>query len=100
MRRWGSRPTSSAHRGRRPWTCSRSIRARLAVTGEVFASVGEPPVARDDATAPGGDASAVSASAFVLPVQNYHQADVISRASDVMAECARVYSPAPALAAE
>ena len=37
---------------------------------------------------------------FVLPLPVYHQADVISRASDVMAQCAAIYGPAPALAAE
>ncbi len=83
-----------------PYDSQAAIRARLASASPVFASVGEPPAASDDMAAPAGDAGAVSAAPFVLPVTNYHQVDVISRASDVMAECARVYAPAPALAAE
>ena len=83
-----------------PYDDQASIRARLATASPVFASVGEPPAASDDKTAPAGDPLAVSAAPFALPVQNYHQVDVISRASEVMAECARIYGPQPALAAE
>jgi NADH-quinone oxidoreductase subunit G len=39
-----------------------------------------------------------------LPISNYWQADVISRASEIMAECARVVpataAPEPRMAAE
>ncbi|MBB5691044.1 NADH-quinone oxidoreductase subunit G [Roseomonas alkaliterrae] len=77
-----------------------AIRARLAEVSPVFARVGE--VARTgcaDITGPaaGGE---VSDAPFVLPIPVYHQADVISRASEVMATCAAVYGPQPALAAE
>ncbi|GGJ20454.1 NADH-quinone oxidoreductase subunit NuoG [Neoroseomonas lacus] len=77
-----------------------AIRARLAATSPVFARVGE--VARVGCTDPAGPAAngAVTGAAFVLPLPVYHQADVISRASDVMAQCAATYGPAPALAAE
>jgi NADH-quinone oxidoreductase subunit G len=53
-----------------------------------------------DATGPAGDAAALSDAPFALPITSYHLADAIARASDVMAECARTYGAAPALAAE
>jgi hypothetical protein len=43
---------------------------------------------------------AMETAAFRPPITDYHRADVISRASDVMAECAAVYGPQQALAAE
>jgi hypothetical protein len=43
---------------------------------------------------------AIEAAPFRLPITDYHRTDVISRASDVMAECASVYGPQQALAAE
>ncbi len=55
----------------------------------------------EDLTGPAGDPAAVADDAFVMPIANYWQADVISRASPTMEECARTYLPAaPALAAE
>jgi hypothetical protein len=45
-------------------------------------------------------AMTMETAAFRLPITDYHRADVISRASDVMAECAAVYGPQQALAAE
>jgi NADH-quinone oxidoreductase subunit G len=54
----------------------------------------------DDATGPAGDVAAMSDAPFVAAITQYHLADAIARASDVMAECARTYGEAPALAAE
>ena len=48
---------------------------------------------------PTGDPSAMSDLPFALPISNYWQADVISRASETMAECARVLLPATSPAA-
>ncbi len=53
-----------------------------------------------DATGPAGDPAAMSDAAFALPLANYHQADVIARASDVMAQCAATYAAPVAVAAE
>jgi NADH-quinone oxidoreductase subunit G len=53
-----------------------------------------------DTTGPAGDFNALSDAPFALPIAQYHLADVIARASDVMAECARTYGEAPAMAAE
>jgi NADH-quinone oxidoreductase subunit G len=77
-----------------------AVRARLAQVSPVFARVGEVPRGGcSDLSGPA--ASGVPSEApFVLPIPVYHQADVISRASDVMATCASVYGPRPALAAE
>ena len=77
-----------------------AIRAALATASPVFGRVGE--VAHGGCTDPSGPAAggATTGAAFVLPLPIYHQADVISRASDVMAQCAATYGPAPALAAE
>ena len=46
-----------------------------------------------DPAGPAGDPAAVGDAPFDLPVQNYWQADPISRASATMAECARTYLP-------
>ncbi|MGG5808362.1 NADH-quinone oxidoreductase subunit NuoG [Falsiroseomonas sp. CW058] len=62
--------------------------------GEPFARAG-----CGDATGPAGDASALSDAPFALPIAQYHLADAIARASDVMAECARIYGEVPALQA-
>ncbi len=83
-----------------PYNDTGAIRAALAAASPVFGRVGE--VVRagcTDATGPAASGAASSA-AFVMPLPVYHQADVISRASDVMAQCAAIYGPAPALAAE
>jgi NADH-quinone oxidoreductase subunit G len=82
-----------------PYDDTGAIRARLASVSPVFARVGD--VVREgcaDTTGPAGGAP--TDAPFVLPIAVYHQADVISRASDTMAECAAVYGPQPAMAAE
>ncbi len=82
-----------------PYADMHAIRAALAAASPVFARVGD--VARAGCADPAGPAGGeVSGADFVLPLPVYHQADVISRASDVMAQCAATYGPAPALAAE
>ena len=54
----------------------------------------------EDQSGPAGDPAALSdAMPFALPIANYWQADVISRASETMAECARVLLPAASPAA-
>ena len=83
-----------------PYDDTHAIRARLAQASPVFARVGEVTRAGcNDTTGPAAS-GAVSGAPFVLPLPVYHQADVISRASDVMAQCAAIYGPAQALAAE
>jgi hypothetical protein len=42
----------------------------------------------------------MSEAPFAPAIAAYHLADQIARASGVMAECARIYGPQPALAAE
>jgi NADH-quinone oxidoreductase subunit G len=51
-----------------------------------------------DASGPAG--GAMSEAPFAPAIAAYHLADQIARASGVMAECARIYGPQPALAAE
>jgi NADH-quinone oxidoreductase subunit G len=79
--------------GRRlPYDDLAAVRARLVEVNPAFGTIGT--VERRgcaDATGPAGDPAAMGDSAFVLPIANYYQADAISRASDTMAECARVY---------
>jgi NADH-quinone oxidoreductase subunit G len=82
-----------------PYNDAGAIRARLAQASPVFARVGD--VLRggcQDTSGPVG--GAMTDAPFMLPIPVYHQADVISRASDTMAECAAVYGPQPAMAAE
>jgi NADH-quinone oxidoreductase subunit G len=52
-----------------------------------------------DAAGPAGDAAQMSDAPFAMPIQHYHLADAIARASDVMAECARTYGEQPELQA-
>jgi NADH-quinone oxidoreductase subunit G len=53
----------------------------------------------EDTAGPDGDLSAMSDAPFAAAITQYHLADAIARASDVMAECARTYGEQPALAA-
>jgi NADH-quinone oxidoreductase subunit G len=52
-----------------------------------------------DTTSPAGDPTQMSDAPFALPIRQYHLADAIARASDVMAECARIYGEQPQLQA-
>ncbi|MBW8268495.1 NADH-quinone oxidoreductase subunit NuoG [Caldovatus aquaticus] len=88
---------------RLPYDDLDALRARLAGANPVFGTIGT--LERRgcaDTRGPAGDPAALGESPFVLPITNYYQADAISRASDTMAECARIYGgAAPAkLAAE
>ncbi|MCB4822500.1 NADH-quinone oxidoreductase subunit NuoG [Roseicella aerolata] len=86
---------------RLPYDSLDAVRARLGQVNPAFADGGFAPHGCTDLTGPAGDASAVSDAPFAPVLQNYWQADVISRASATMAECARVYStPQTQLAAE
>jgi NADH-quinone oxidoreductase subunit G len=83
-----------------PYNDLDALRARLASVSPVFARIGEVAASScADMTGPQAG-MAMEATAFRLPITDYHRADVISRASDVMAECAAVYGPQQALAAE
>ncbi|WP_372622070.1 NADH-quinone oxidoreductase subunit NuoG [Falsiroseomonas sp.] len=53
----------------------------------------------EDAAGPAGDPAQMSDAPFALPIAQYHLADAIARASDVMAECARTYGGQPTLQA-
>jgi NADH-quinone oxidoreductase subunit G len=78
------------------------VRSRLVGANPVFERVDElPPPAVVSAT-PAADAGAVGSEPFVPFITNYYQADVMGRASDVMAECARTHAQdqTPAMAAE
>jgi NADH-quinone oxidoreductase subunit G len=82
-----------------PYDDTHAIRAALAAASPVFGRVGE--VGRGGCADTAGPAGGSASDApFLLPLPVYHQADVVSRASDVMAECAAIYGPVPALAAE
>jgi NADH-quinone oxidoreductase subunit G len=78
---------------RLPYDSLDGVRARLAEASPVFAGRGFAPHGCTDTAGPAGDPAAVSDAGFVPPVDNYWQADVISRASATMAECARTYLP-------
>jgi len=83
-----------------PYNDLDALRARLARVSPVFARIGEVAAAGCADTSGPQAAMAMDAAPFRLPITDYHRADVISRASDVMAECAAVYGPQQALAAE
>ncbi|WP_458096532.1 NADH-quinone oxidoreductase subunit NuoG [Roseomonas sp. WA12] len=77
-----------------------AIRERLVQVNPVFGRVDEVPAPAPVSASPAGDASALGSETFGMTVTNYWQFDAISRASDVMATCAREYGPVPAMAAE
>ena len=78
---------------RLPYDSLDGVRARLAKANPVFAGAGFVAHGCTDMTGPAGDAGGVAEVAFDTTVHNYWQADVISRASATMAECARTYLP-------
>ncbi|PWS34938.1 NADH-quinone oxidoreductase subunit G [Falsiroseomonas bella] len=84
---------------RLPFDTLDQLRARMVQAapqlGEGFA-----PRGCEDTAGPAGNAAEMSDAPFAPAITHYHLADQIARASDVMAECARVYGEAPALAAE
>ncbi|MCA4918229.1 MAG: NADH-quinone oxidoreductase subunit G [Roseomonas sp.] len=83
-----------------PYNDLDALRARMASVSRAFARIGEVAASGCADLAGPQAAMAMEAAAFRLPITDYHRADVISRASDVMAECVAVYGPQQALAAE
>lgn len=81
---------------RLPYDTIESLRARMASINPVFAG-GVAPAGTGQA-AQGGQID--GAEPFRVPVQSYYLTNPISRASETMAECARVYGPVAAIAAE
>ncbi|NOG71166.1 NADH-quinone oxidoreductase subunit NuoG [Roseicella sp. DB1501] len=86
---------------RLPYDSLDAVRARLAEANPVFAGRGFAAHGCTDMTGPTGDVGALTEAGFAPAATNYWQAEPISRASDTMAECARVYGAAQVqLAAE
>jgi NADH-quinone oxidoreductase subunit G len=79
-----------------------ALRARMAEAYPVFARLDHVEMRGcADLSGPAGDPAQLADDAFVPALRSYWQSDAISRASDTMAECARIYeAPRPALAAE
>jgi NADH-quinone oxidoreductase subunit G len=84
-----------------PYDTIEALRARLETVNPVFGHIGYlPRFGVTDTTGPAGDPAAVAETPFAAAFPDYYQTNPISRASEVMAECTRVYAPTPALAAE
>ncbi|RAI60184.1 NADH-quinone oxidoreductase subunit NuoG [Roseicella frigidaeris] len=79
---------------RLPYDTLEAVRARLAEANPVFAGRGFAPHGCTERTGPAGDAAAVADAGFAPVPGSYWQAEAISRASETMAECARVYGAA------
>jgi NADH-quinone oxidoreductase subunit G len=77
-----------------------ALRARLVEVNPVFARLDETPAPAPVSANPAGDAGALGTAPFAQAITNYWQNDAFSRASDVMATCAREHTPIPAMAAE
>ena len=79
-----------------------ALRERMAAANPAFRMVdGRVAGGCADTTGPQAGGASLGQAPFALPITDYWQADVISRASDVMAECSRIYNdPTPRLAAE
>ncbi len=89
------RAASEALGHRLPYDTLDAVRARLVEVNPVFGTVAR--LERrgcTDTSGPAGGFAALSDAPFRLPIGNYWQADVISRTSDTMTECARTYLPA------
>ncbi|MEN0075066.1 MAG: NADH-quinone oxidoreductase subunit NuoG [Paracraurococcus sp.] len=86
---------------RLPYDSLDAVRTRLAEANPVFAGRGFAAHGCTDMVGPAADIGALAETGFAPVVTNYWQAEPISRASDTMAECARVYGAAQVqLAAE
>ncbi|WP_419897995.1 NADH-quinone oxidoreductase subunit NuoG [Roseomonas sp. USHLN139] len=79
-----------------------ALRARLVAANPVFGMIdGRVAGGCLDTTGPAAGGAPLGHDNFTLPVTDYWQADAISRASETMAECSRIYNDAsPKLAAE
>ncbi|WP_159993504.1 NADH-quinone oxidoreductase subunit NuoG [Roseomonas sp. 18066] len=79
-----------------------ALRARMVAANPVFGMVdGRVAGGCLDTAGPVAGVTPISHTEFTLPVTDYWQADAISRASETMAECSRIYNDAtPKLAAE
>ena len=85
-----------------PYDNIESLRERLEQVNPVFGNIGFlPRFGASDHSAPIGDPATLAEGAFVPAFLDYYQTNPISRASETMAECTRVYVPTvPAMAAE
>ena len=84
-----------------PYDTIEALRTQLEAVNPVFGHVGYlPRFGAADQTAPVGDPAILGEAAFTSAFADYYQTNPISRASEVMAECTKVYAPVPALAAE
>ncbi len=88
--------------GRRlPYDTIEAVRARMEQLNPVFARLDvSPRFGASDLTAPKGDPGAFGDAPFRPLFESYYQTDPISRASPTMTECASIYRPAVAVAAE
>ena len=78
-----------------PYDDQAAIRAALVAANPVFGRIDSVLGPVGAVSGPAGDAGAVGEAAFVLPIADYYRTDPLSRASDVMAECARARTGEP-----
>jgi NADH-quinone oxidoreductase subunit G len=83
-----------------PYDDLQTLRARLEAINPVFARTGAPRFAASDLTGPEPGATPLSDAPITTAIEDYYQTNSISRASKTMAECTRIHTPAPAMAAE
>jgi NADH-quinone oxidoreductase subunit G len=83
-----------------PYDNLAEIRARLVQLNPVFARTGAPRFGATNLAGPSAGSIEIGDAPLLPAIGDYFQTNVISRASRTMAECSRIYTPAPALAAE
>jgi NADH-quinone oxidoreductase subunit G len=83
-----------------PYDDLAGLRARLEAANPVFARTGAKRFGAADLAGPEPGDVALSGAPLETAFDDYYQTNPISRASRTMAECSRLYAPAPALAAE
>jgi NADH-quinone oxidoreductase subunit G len=83
-----------------PYDDLQTLRARLEAINPVFARTGAPRFAASDLAGPEPGATPLSDAPITTAIEDYYQTNSISRASKTMAECTRIHTPAPAMAAE
>jgi NADH-quinone oxidoreductase subunit G len=77
-----------------------AVRAHLERANPVFARAGLPRFGATDRSGPGAGGVAMSATPFMTAITDYYLTNSITRASQTMAECSRIYAAPVAIAAE
>jgi NADH-quinone oxidoreductase subunit G len=77
-----------------------AVRAHLEQANPVFARAGLPRFGATDRSGPAAGDSTMASTPFMPAITDYYLTNSITRASQTMAECSRLYTAPVAIAAE